>query len=924
MFKTSPSAPVRTARPLVLWLLLLVALGITRLATPPAHSQGWGGPPPHVHNWTVDIAPDHVFWLSHIGGLPITEQYPAYPCEILEVNYGSAVFDQDQCTNENCNFPDGIGYDPWGWPVQWADDDEIGEDAFGHFGSDHQGCFVNDEFYDEAAERFYGNEPVRYYRVARDQAVPSTVTIREKVDDTATVDDNGNPIPAFDDAERWSTTQYSFPVGNPPPGANCDIRIRRYVAEGDNSSCKGGSNQAGYSAITPLNGNVTFQVPITSWGYGGQQLDLALTYNSNSIVDASASFFQVKHPAALSDKDRHDTYNPKWTHSYAQWIEVVWNGYAVWNRGDGTQMAFEQYWVEQSGPFWRSVESYHQLASVGALQSPGFRYQDDETSVSVPYAEFTMVDGDQTVYEFKQVRWNISEHPPEETSYAIPYFLLTKVTDRWGRSVAINWDDKGVTSVDAGGGSLTFAYNADDLIESVTDPFGRTHTFTHTDYGGQPKLTGITVTGPGSPNATNYNWSFAYGTATNDLIVSKIEPSGKTATYEYEAVNPARTANGDWDGRLTRTTYTDDLMNPPVLREILRSGTTLTYPGGDSYTFTYSGDHLTQVTHDSTGATVYYAWDAYHNLTAFRTGQEAVGQPLVGLEYAYTNPDGRHIAGVTATDKLGNQATSVFNQWNLPTTVTALGVNNPSQTTAFEYDGGGALTVGNLTQLAVALGTPSQDFTSFLYGDATRPDLPTQITNSAGGSTLVSYHEDGTPYVVQSPLNMVAPANDPDRARSLSTLDQTSDELPSLITDPQGHQHSVSYNAEAQGSPNLVVTFTSLADASTRTVTLDANGQVVRALDENGVETLVTYNRAGQPLTVRTAVGTPVEKTVWSYYDAYGNLSAFDPPGGAAGRVTYEYCRYDIWYPGFPPMKAMPEVYVGQVTRINYPDGTSE
>src|SRR5205085_10745059 len=81
---------------------------------------------------------------------------------------------------------------------------------------------------------------------------------------------------------------------------------------------------------------------------------------------------------------------------------------------------------------------------------------------------------------------------------------------------------------------------------------------------------------------------------------------------------------------------------------------------------------------------------------------------------------------------------------------------------------------------------------------------------------------------------------------------------------------------------------------------------------------------AGQPVKVRAAYGTAEERITTCEYNAYGRLSAFTPPGGTGGRVTFEYNRYTLWYPGMPPQLANPAVYEGQVTRVNYPDNTSE
>jgi hypothetical protein len=160
-------------------------------------------------------------------------------------------------------------------------------------------------------------------------------------------------------------------------------------------------------------------------------------------------------------------------------------------------MAFAQWWNGTQGAFWTSEESYHTLSSEGQAVSPIFQFDYEQTFVAAPYGRFTLVDGDHTQYEFNQVRWNISEIPPDGVGYAIPYFLLTKIMDRWGRLIQVNWSGAGVSSViDGNGRGLSFTYSG-GVLAGVTDPAGRAHSLQHTQVptrsgGTQPRLTGVT------------------------------------------------------------------------------------------------------------------------------------------------------------------------------------------------------------------------------------------------------------------------------------------------------------------------------------------------------------------------------------------------------------------------------------------------
>ncbi len=891
----------------LLWALCTLALVLARESTPPALAQG------HQHQWTAGAWPAGLASVTHIGGQPVTETSPAYPCEILELRVITAG-DGDFCTALGCPFPGGTGADQHAVHRGYRD-----HGALGHFGFIHAGGhFQNQENFDpDLQDMVAGGVP--YYRVSREQANGSIIQIAAQWDDSGFVVDpaTGQQVVAFNDDPNWSGGG-TFPVD----GTKCNVKKGRgtwvfHCVEWIYVPCD--------SAISPIDGSIRFSVPVCSWGYRGTELNFSLTYSSRSLTDASLSFWQVKHPAALSDQNQATNYNPLWTHSFAQWIEVLQTGEAVWHKGDGTAEAFEQYWNGTQGPFRRSHGSFLTLTSSGSSTSPWFTYEDDQTRQDVPFSSFVLKTADQTEYTFDIVRWNIADHPPQPDGYAIPYFLLRQIRDRWARTVTVVWNSDGVASVtDGDGRGLVFDYSG-GLVVSITDPFGRVHTISHTTVQGQKKPTGITVQGIGSPNRTRYLWAFEYNSPTGDFISRKTTPSGKVVNYEYETVANPRVSNADWVGRMVRSFYTDDLMSPPQTYEIRRSGTTIIYPGEDRYQYTFQGAHLHQVRHESTGAAVNLRWDLFHNLAKLWTAFESEFSPLVSLAYGYTNPDSRHIAAVTATDVLGNQASATFNDWKLPTEFRAFatpGSGRSDQMMRLIYDGGGPLTAGNVTRVTAALGTPSEDTTDLLYQLPLRPDLPSGVIGSEGGLSEALYHVNGSVSEARSPENLLAPVGDADRPPSISRTEQNAEELPSAFVDPMGHRTEVSFNAEAPNSSRLVITLTH-NDGSTRKIILDADGLVVELVDENGVRATVERNRSGQPLRVKAAVGTAWERTVLCHYDGRADLVAIDPPKGASSRISFEYCQYQLpFFGGGPPTKTIPEVYIGKPTRVIYSDGS--
>lgn len=143
-------------------------------------------------------------------------------------------------------------------------------------------------------------------------------------------------------------------------------------------------------------------MPVTSWGYRGTTVDFELTFNSVSDVDHSLQFLAPRHPAALSDPNNSSSYNPKWTHTFAQWVEVLLDGTALWHRGDGTTIAFPFGSAPPGQPrTWQAPDSYHTLTAFGpTVTSPSFLYEDDGTTESFRESRFEIYDGEQTRYSF--------------------------------------------------------------------------------------------------------------------------------------------------------------------------------------------------------------------------------------------------------------------------------------------------------------------------------------------------------------------------------------------------------------------------------------------------------------------------------------------------------------------------------------------
>ena len=193
------------------------------------------------------------------------------------------------------------------------------------------------------------------------------------------------------------------------------------------------------SSTSPLTGNQTFTVPVTSWDYKGLTVPFALTYDSIGLTDPQQPI--VPNFNGVSERNSH------WTHPYAQWIDYARDPnsgtvYAVWHHGNSI-LAFRNVPASNT---WASPDSYHTLTGdMVALPTQTVTCTINgvpvNMPVNVPNSSFILTDEDMTKYEF-----NVSPVGGEQDLYwqivpcmALPHYLLSHIIDRWGRTLNVSW-----------------------------------------------------------------------------------------------------------------------------------------------------------------------------------------------------------------------------------------------------------------------------------------------------------------------------------------------------------------------------------------------------------------------------------------------------------------------------------------------------
>jgi hypothetical protein len=141
----------------------------------------------------------------------------------------------------------------------------------------------------------------------------------------------------------------------------------------------------------PLHGYQRFSVPLASWSYKGRAYDFALIYDSSSYKD-----LQTLDPVEFAGLQ---TGNAHWTHSFAQYIDLVQDDagteYAVWRTG-GRAVAFAK-----SGSTFTSPDSFHTLTfGGGPITSPEYPIPGGGMgTLQVPYGWFILTDGNGVQYQ---------------------------------------------------------------------------------------------------------------------------------------------------------------------------------------------------------------------------------------------------------------------------------------------------------------------------------------------------------------------------------------------------------------------------------------------------------------------------------------------------------------------------------------------
>jgi RHS repeat-associated protein len=484
-----------------------------------------------------------------------------------------------------------------------------------------------------------------------------------------------------------------------------------------------------------------------------------------------------------------------------------------------------------------------------------------------------------------------------ELDGTVPSFLpdgrLDYVQDRNGNRITAGYTGTLLTSLShSDGDQLTLAYDAQGRLRTVTDPVGRTVTYSYD--AADEHLTGVSS----AQGTYAYTYVTGQGAAREHALASATFPDGSHLALSYDA-----------NGRLIRL---DDGSNP----------LTIAYLAPGRYTITDGSSATTTVLVGITGQPAAIK-DALGHIQ--RISYNSNGQPVL-----VTAPDGA-AASTTydskgnpsgGADPLGNATLATFNsQFNgLQTFQDPLGA-----TTSFGYNG-----QGDLQSVTYADGTGSQltpgaeglvsqtvnargQAAHYVYnnrGQVTEADYADGTTTytydahgnlhtatDAGGTTTLTYDGADRLTRVAYPNGMFLQISYDSLGRRVQTVDQAG------FTTNYGYDAASRLATVKDGNNALIAAYTydtagrlaekDLGNGTYTVYSYFPNGAVRSMVNHGprpsaGVDGPVnsrfdyTYDKDGRVLTETTLAGT----TTYGY-DAAGQLTSVALPGGRL--ITYAY-----------------------------------
>ncbi|OQY44697.1 MAG: hypothetical protein B6247_29910 [Candidatus Parabeggiatoa sp. nov. 2] len=467
-----------------------------------------------------------------------------------------------------------------------------------------------------------------------------------------------------------------------------------------------------------------------------------------------------------------------------------------------------------------------------------------------PDGSFTLTRQNQTIYEFSAAG------------------QLTQLRNPRGQVLVFEYDDAGELAKivePLSGVFLQYTYNADGLLETVSDSLDRQVTLGYDD---NRYLTTLT-------NANGETTTFAYNDI-GQILTAILQDGTLLFSNTYDEQGRVNTQDDGIEGNQLLTLSYDESQADKFITTVTdRMGETRIYTYNNDYklltlqdeaghllvTNTYNPDGSLATATDVKGNTTHFEYDANGNLTKITDAKGGITQMVYDANsnlLSVTNALGKTSTfsydannnRMSATDALGNTTRYTYNSDGQVLTTTS-----PSgAVSSYEYENG----------LPVRVTDPEGNTQTLRYDAVGRLS---STTDAEGHTTTFAYDGVNRLVLVTDALN-----------RTVSMTYDSRDNLLTL-TDAKGHVTRRNYD----GNGNLISQINALAQ-ETR-YEYDGEGRLVKVIDAKGHVTQLGYDAKGRLISMTDALGNTQQLS----YDAADNLlAAID----ALGKTVATY-RYD-------------------------------
>ena len=598
--------------------------------------------------------------------------------------------------------------------------------------------------------------------------------------------------------------------------------------------CEPDSNATGNSEISLSEGNFHDAIPITVVRSDfGATIDLSLTYNSKNADPKRGS--------------KNFGMGFGWTHSYNIFLHNI--GTSMYRMdGNGRRTGFTR-------------------TATGSYQTQTGYFEELSKN---PDGTFTILEKNGTEYDFAQIPktpfsydevWRlirITDRNDNVTSLSYADGLLTRITDTYGRTVALGYDPAG-------------------RLASVKDPLGRVTTFGYAGAGKQL----MSITDPlGKTKA------FAYDHL--DQIIRKTDRDGRVFVYDYVFRRPVAIKDGAGGAyfKLSNTSNWAYDRTVPRGNPVVYTPSTTTKTDGRGQTWKYSYDangKITDVTAPD-GTKKRYIYDAGTLLMGTQT--DANGNATKSSFDAMGNP-------IKKVDALGNVTLMTYEPvFNMMTSMT----DSNGRITRYAYDARGnrvsetdALNQvrrwtydarGNVLTETDKRGKVTRHNYDALGNRTKTTDALANIfrmTYDAVGNRLTRLDANGrqTSYQYDA-LNRLVRETDPLGKVTQTFYDGEGNRLE--IVDRNGRSTKSVYDLRKR----LFRTTDALGQSESQTY--DGNSNRISITDKSGRTTRYEYDAQNRLVRTTNALGFTTSMT----YDGVGNVLTETDPNGNSARYSYD------------------------------------